>query len=75
MTYVEFLTIVEEFDLPANEKDMFRLWREVQAADAGKFRETLREQLSEAGRVWVDDNDDALTDGCGNRWIKADTDD
>jgi hypothetical protein len=73
LTFAEFLSLIEEYQLPVEGPERFRFMiRDTSAAEFRKFLDS-----DDGERVWtlmVGDEEDPgegdLTDGCGNRWIR-----
>lgn len=75
MTFAEFLSLVEEYNLPVEEPERLRFM--IKDMSAAEFRKALDDRESEGGdgSVWTiafeqngTQTDNALTDGNGNRW-------
>ena len=66
MTFVEFLAIVEEYNLPVENPERFRFM--IKDMSAAEFRAHL--DKDEDGPQWrfAFDDEERLTDGNGNYW-------
>lgn len=68
MTFAEFLSLVEEYNLPVEEPERFRFM--IKDTSAAEFRAYL-ERERDSNRVWqYGDEPDVLLDGDGNKWIR-----
>jgi hypothetical protein len=74
MTMAEFLSLAEEYGLPVEDPERFRFM--IRDMSAAEFRAHLDKKDAPIWRFEDDEEDGGktagdLTDGCGNRWVRA----